>query len=150
MITSSWPRLVIGTLVMMLSAATGVSAWSVATCNGASAGSLWLGAATLATNIVGWALLGRRVPSKLVLLVALVPALGALSYTISTINLAAGYLGKGLSACTVLKGGQEFAHDGREPYFIILWLLVCISFWGGLAPVVLRAIRVHGGSTDSE
>ena len=146
----SWPRLVIGTLLLMISAATGMMAWSVATCDGAQAGSLWIGAATLAANVLAWAMLGSRMPSKLVLVVALLPALAALSYTVSTIQLAAGYFGDGLSACSVLKPGQAFAHDGREPLFIFLWLLVCISFWGGLAPVVVRAIRVHGGSSDGE
>jgi hypothetical protein len=145
---SSWPRLVIGTLVLMISAAIGFIAWSVETCAGASAGSLWLGAPTLFGTLLAWWLLGRRVPSKLVLVVALVPALAALSYTMSTIQLATGFLGKGLSACSVLKPGQDFAADGREFLFIILWVLACASFWGGLAPVVARAIRVHGASDN--
>jgi len=146
---SSWPRLVIGTLLLLLGAATGVLAWSLETCSGSSADSLWLGIATLVTNVAGWALLGRRVPSKPVLFVAALPALAALSYSISTIQLATGLV-KGLSACSVLKPGQDFAPDGQEPLFIILWLLVCVSFWAGLAPVVARAIRVHGGMSNNE
>ena len=146
---SSWPRLVIGTLLLLIAAATGVLAWSVETCSGSSADSLWLGAVTLVTNIAGWGLLGRRVPSKPALFVATLPALAALSYSISTIQLAAGFA-KGLSACSVLKPGQDFAPDGQEPLFIILWLLVCVSFWAGLAPVVARAIRVHGGVANDE
>jgi len=146
---SSWPRLVIGTLLLLVAAATGVLAWSVETCSGSSADSLWLGAVTLVTNIAGWGLLGRRVPSKPALFVATLPALAALSYSISTIQLAAGFA-KGLSACSVLKPGQDFAPDGQEPLFIILWLLVCVSFWAGLAPVVARAIRVHGGVANDE
>ena len=146
---SSWPRLVIGTLLLLIAAATGVLAWSVETCSGSSADSLWLGAVTLVTNIAGWGLLGRRVPSKPALFVAALPALAALSYSISTIQLAAGFA-KGLSACSVLKPGQDFAPDGQEPLFIILWLLVCVSFWAGLAPVVARAIRVHGGVANDE
>jgi len=146
---SSWPRLVIGTLLLLVAAATGVLAWSVETCSGSSADSLWLGAVTLVTNIAGWGLLGRRVPSKPALFVAALPALAALSYSISTIQLAAGFA-KGLSACSVLKPGQDFAPDGQEPLFIILWLLVCVSFWAGLAPVVARAIRVHGGMANNE
>jgi multidrug transporter EmrE-like cation transporter len=144
---SSWPRLVIGTLLLLVAAATGVLAWSLETCSGSSADSLWLGVATLVTNIAGWVLLGRRVPSKLVLFVAALPALAALSYSISTIQLATGLV-KGLSACSVLKPGQDFAPDGQEPLFIILWLLVCVSFWAGLAPVLARAIRVHGGMAN--
>jgi hypothetical protein len=150
MTISSWPRLVIGTLLLMFSAATGLTAWSVETCIGDKAGSLWIGAFTLAINIAAWFLLGRRVPSKLVLLVALLPALAALSYTISTVQLAAGYLLHDRGACDVMRPGQEFGLDGREPLFIALWLLVCITFWSGLAPVVLRAIRVYGGSSDSD
>jgi hypothetical protein len=49
-----------------------------------------------------------------------------------------------------MRPGQEFAMDGREPLFVLLWLLVCLSFWGGLAPVLARAIRVHGGLPESE
>jgi hypothetical protein len=147
---SSWPRLVVGTLLLMTGAATGMLAWSVETCTGDSADSLWIGAIALIINIIAWALLGRRVPSKLVLIVAVLPALAALSYTASTIQLAAGYFGEGLSACDVMKSGEEFGSDGREPLFIILWLLVCTSFWGGLAPVVVRALRVHGGVSIGE
>ena len=150
MIISSWPRLVIGGLVLIIGAATGFVAWSVVTCAGASAGSLWLGAVTLAANLLAWSLLGRRVPSKPVLIVAVLPALAALSYTISTIQLTIGFFGKGLSVCSVLKHGQDFAPDGREALFVLLWLLVSASFWVGLAPVVARAIRVHGGVTDDE
>lgn len=147
---ASWPRLVIGTLLLMISAATGMMAWSVATCDGDSAGSLWIGAATLASNVLAWALLGRRVPSNLVLVVAFLPALAALSYTVSTIQLAAGYLGDGAGACSIIKASPEFGADGRELWFVLLWLMACISFWGGLAPVVARAIRVHGGTSNGE
>lgn len=150
MIISSWPRLVIGTLLLLIGAATGMLAWSLETCTSALAGSLWIGAATLVTNLAAWALLGRRVPSRPVLFVALLPSLAALSYTVSTIQLAVGHFEKGLSACSVLKAGQEFGMDGREPLFIILWLLVCLSFWGGLGPVLARAIRVHGGPSNDE
>ena len=150
MTISSWPRLVIGALILMISAATGFVAWSVVTCAGASAGPLWLGAVVLFGNLLAWWLLGRRVPSKPVLIVAVLPALAALSYTVSTFQLLFGHLANGLSACSVLKPGQEFASDGREFLFIILWVLASASFWGGLIPVVARAIRVHGGALDNE
>lgn len=150
MIISSWPRLVIGTLLLLIGAATGMLAWSLVTCAGDSVDSLSTGAIALVANLMAWALLGRRVPSKLVLIVAVLPALAALSYTASTIQLAAGYFGEGLSACDVLKDGKDFGRDGREPVFITLWLLVCLSFWGGLAPVVARAVRVHGGPSNDE
>jgi len=150
MIISSWPRLVFGTLLLLVGAATGMLAWSVETCAGSSAGSLWTGAITLVANLGAWALLGRRMPSKPVLFVAVLPALAALSYSVSTFQLAAGYLGQGLGACAILKGSPEFGVDGREIWFVILWLLVCASFWGGLAPIVDRAIRVHGGNSTRE
>jgi hypothetical protein len=150
MITASWPRLVIGTLMLMFGAATGIMAWSVATCAGGDAGSLWIGAATLALNVIAWLLLGRRVPSKLVLIVAFLPALAALSYTISTVQLTLGHVVHGRGVCEIMRPAQDFAPDGREPLFIGLWLLACISFWAGLAPVVLRAIRVYGGTSDSD
>jgi hypothetical protein len=149
-IIASWPRLVIGTLLLLIGAATGMLAWSIITCAGDSVDSLWTGAIALVANLIAWALLGSRMPSKLVLVVAALPALAALSYTASTIQLAVGYFGEGLSACDVLKDGAEFGHDGREPIFITLWLLVCLSFWGGLAPVVARAVRVHGGLANDE
>jgi hypothetical protein len=149
-IISSWPRLVIGALVLMISAATGFVAWSVVTCAGGSAGPLWLGAVVLFGNVLAWWLLGRRVPSKPVLTVAFLPALAALSYTMSTIQLLFGHLAKGLSACSVIKAGQDFAPDGSEFLFIVFWVLACASFWGGLIPVVARAIRVHGGTSGNE
>ena len=147
---TSRARLIIGTFVLMLSAATGLVAWSVLTCAGGSTGGLWLGAVTLVANVMAWVLVGNRMPSKLVLVIALLPALAALSYTASTIQLAAGYFGDGLSACSVLRDGHDFPDDGREPLFIGLWFLVCTSFWGGLAPVAVRALRVHGGLSNGE
>ena len=101
----------------------------------------------LGGNVFAWMLLGRRVPSKLVLLVSLLPALAALSYTASTVQLAKGYVLHGESACSAMRPGVDFGWDGREPIFMVLWLLACLSFWGGLVPVVMRAIRVHGGTT---
>ena len=74
----------------------------------------------------------------------------SLSYTVSTIHLAVGYLAHGAGACAVIKQTAEFGQDGREPLFLALWMLTCISFWGGLAPVVLRAIRVHGGNSNGD
>ena len=145
MIISSGWRLILGTFILMISGATGLVAWSVVTCANGAAGPLWLGAFTLLANILAWALVGRRMPSKLVLVIGLLPALAALSYTVSTIQLAAGYFGEGESVCSVLRNGQEFPADGREPLFIFLWFLVCTSFWGGLVPVVIRAINVHAG-----
>ena len=147
---NSGHRLFIGTFVLMLSGATGLVAWSVLTCANGSVGGLWLGVVTLLANVVAWVLVGRRMPSKLVLVIGLLPALAALSYTVSTIQLAAGFFGEGLSACSVLRNGQDFPHDGREPLFIFLWFLVCTSFWGGLVPVVLRAIEVHGRPSNGE
>ena len=150
MITSSWPRLVIGTLILFIGAASGLLAWSVETCARDSAGSLWMGAIALAANAAAWMLLGRRVPSKPVLFVAALPALAALSYSLSTFRLAKGYVFEGLSACAAMKPGQEFGFDGREPLFVALWLMVTLSFWAGLAPVIARALRVHGGLAQDD
>lgn len=150
MITSSWPRLVIGTLVLFIGAASGLLAWSVETCAGDSAESLWMGAIALAANAAAWTLLARRVPSKPVLFVAALPALAALSYSLSTFRLAKGYVFEGLSACAAMKPGQDFGFDGREPLFVALWLLVVLSFWAGLAPIIARALRVHGGLAQDD
>jgi hypothetical protein len=147
---SSRHRLIAGTFVLIVSGATGLVAWSVQPCIDGSTGALWLGVVTLVANILAWLLIGRRMPSKLVLFVGLLPALAALSYTLSTIQLASGHFGDGLSACSVLRPGQEFPADGREPLFITLWFLVCTSFWGGLVPVALRAIRVYAGPSNNE
>ena len=150
MITSSWPRLVIGTILLLVGAATGVLAWTIETCTGGSADSLWTGGVTLLANLLAWLLLGRRVPSKLVLFVAVLPAIAALSYSVSTAQLTIGYLSDSQSACALITKNEAFAPNGREPLYITLWLLVCASFWAGLAPVVMRALRVHGGIGDSE
>jgi hypothetical protein len=55
-----------------------------------------MGAIALTANVLAWTLLGRRVPSKPVLFVAVLPALAALSYSLSTLRLANGYLFEGL------------------------------------------------------
>ena len=150
MITSSWPRLVIGTILLLIGSATGVLAWTIETCSGGSADSLWTGAVTLLANLLAWLLLVRRVPSKLVLFVAVLPALAALSYSLSTAQLTIGYLSEGQSACALITKNEAFAPDSREPLFVILWLLVCASFWAGLVPVVMRALRVHGGMGEGD
>jgi hypothetical protein len=85
-----------------------------------------------------------------VLFVAALPALAALSYSWSTLQLAVGYLFRGRGACALLKADETFPADGREPLFIFLWLLVCLSFWAGLIPVLMRALRVHGGFSERE
>ena len=150
MITASWPRLVIGTILLFVGGATGVFAWAIETCANASADSLWTGAVTLAANLLGWILLGRRVPSKLVLFVAVLPALAALSYSWSTMQLTLGFVADGEGACRLITGDEEIGRDGREPLFILLWLLVSASFWAGLVPVVVRAIRVHGRLAEND
>lgn len=142
MITSSWPRLVIGTILLFIGAATGVMAWAVETCIGGSADSLVTGIVTLGANLLAWALLITRVPVKLVLFVAILPALAAVIYTGSTADFALGYLREGQSACAFLTADRGFEQDGREPQFILLWLVVCLSFWLGLLPIIARSIRV--------
>lgn len=143
MITASWPRLVIGTILLFFGAAFGLMAWAMETCTGGEADSLFVGGLIgLAANVVAWLLLGARVPSKLVLFVAVLPALVALSYSWSTAQMTLGYLVEGEGACVLITGEKEMAADGREPLFIGLWVLVCASFWGGLVPVVRRAISV--------
>jgi hypothetical protein len=142
MITASWPRLVIGTILLFVGAAFGFLAWAMTTCIGGAADGLVTGGlVALAANGLAWLLLARRVPSKLVLFVAALPALAALMYSWSTIQLGIGYL-NGESACALITADQEIGLDGREPLLIFLWLLVCASFWAGLIPVVRRAISV--------
>ena len=142
MITSSWPRLVVGTIFLFVGAATGVLAWALETCVGGKADSMWNGAVTLALNVLGWLLLGRRVPSKIVLFVAALPALAALIYTWSALQLSFGYLANGTSACAFIMADDTRAYDGRELLFIFLWLAASVSFWLGLVPVARRAISV--------
>jgi multidrug transporter EmrE-like cation transporter len=149
-ITAGWPRLVIGTLLLFIGAAVGFFAWAVETCTGGNANSLWTGAIAAACNVVAWMLLGRRVPSKIVLFVAALPTLAAVSYTISTLQLSWGFLAHGQGTCSVITGEEGVGLDGRELFFVPLWWLVCGSFWAGLIPVVMRALRVHGGLGERE
>ena len=150
MITASWPRLVVGTILLFIGAATGAMAWALETCTGGAADSLWTGGITLAVNIIAWMLLGSRVPSKLVLFVAVLPAIAALSYSYSTAQMTLGFLTEGQSACEYLTGDGEVGRDGNELWFIILWLLASLSFWVGLIPVAARALRVHTPIIDND
>ena len=143
MITASWPRLVIGTICLFVGAAFGFLAWAMTTCIGGNADGLATGGiVALAANAIAWLLLARRVPSKLVLFVAILPALAAAMYSWSTIQMGVGYLVHGESVCALITAEKDVGVDGREPLLIFLWLLVCASFWAGLIPVVRRAISV--------
>jgi hypothetical protein len=139
---SSWPRLVVGTIFLFIAAATGVLAWALETCAGGKAGSMWNGAITFALNTVAWLMLGRRVPSKIVLFVAALPAIAAINYSWSALQLTFGYLANGTGVCGFIMADDTRALDGRELLFITLWLLASVSFWIGLVPVVRRAITV--------
>ena len=140
---ASWPRLVIGTILLFIGAGYGFLAWAVETCMSGQANALLTsGVVALIANIVAWLMLGSRVPSKLVLFVAALPALAALMYSWSTLQLSIGYLVNGKGACALLAGEEGAGTDGREALFIFLWLLVCASFWGGLVPVIRRAMVV--------
>lgn len=144
MITASWPRLVIGTILLFVGAAFGLMAWAVEMCVEGRADALVTGGfAALAANVLAWLLLARRVPSKLVLFVAALPALAALMYSWSTVQLGIAYGIDGRSICALITADKEIGPDGREPLFVGLWLLVCASFWGGLIPVLKRAVVVH-------
>ena len=141
---ASWPRLVIGTILLFVGAAFGFLAWAVETCMSGQANALLTsGVVALAANVIAWLLLGRRVPSKLALFVSVLPAIAALMYSWSTLQLATGYLIDGKGACALIGGEEGAGADGREALFIFLWVLVCASFWGGLIPLVRRAIAVR-------
>ena len=140
---ASWPRLVIGTILLFIGAAFGFLAWAIETCMSGQANALLTsGAVALVANFVAWLMLGRRVPSKLVLFVSVLPTVAALMYSWSTLQLTFGYLSNGRGACALITADPDAGADGRELVFIILWLLVCASFWSGFIPVVRRAIGV--------
>jgi hypothetical protein len=149
-IIDSWPRFAAGTLFLLIAAATGVMAWTIETCTGGAADSLWTGAITLVLNIAAWMLLRSGAAPKLVLFVAALPMLAAVSYSLSTLQLTSGYVAHGRSACALITADDHFDPDGREPLFILLWLFVCASFWGGFVPAVVRAWRVYGASPEHE
>ena len=140
---ASWPRLVIGTICMFIGAAFGFLAWAVETCMSGQANALMTsGVVALVANALAWVLLGSRVPSKIVLFVASLPAIAALMYSWSTLQLTLGYLVRGQGACALITADKAAGEDGREIIVILLWLAVCGIFWGGLIPVVRRAIQV--------
>ena len=108
MITASWPRLVIGTILLFVGAAEGYLAFSLENCAGPDASNFVIPAlATWLLNALAWLLLARRVPSKLVLFVAALPALAALSYSYTTVQIAYGYFAAGKSACATITGNPS-------------------------------------------
>jgi hypothetical protein len=142
MITASWPRLVIGTILLFVGAAEGYLAFALENCVGPTANSFVIPAlATWLLNALAWLLLARRVPSKLVLFVAALPALAALSYSITTAQIAYGYVVAGKGACATITG-EPSGSAGGGLLDILLWLLACASFWAGFVIVARRAISV--------
>jgi hypothetical protein len=142
-ITLPWPRLVIGTILLFVGAAEGYLAWAFENCTMSVADSLTFPAVvTWILNALAWLLLARRVPSKLVLFVSVLPALAAFSYSVTTLQIAYGYFVEAKSACATITGLQH-GFDGREPLGILLWLLASTSFWAGFAIVARRAISIR-------
>jgi hypothetical protein len=140
---SSWPRLVIGTILLFVGAGYGYLAWAIETCMSGEANALMTsGVVALIANALGWILLARRVPSRLVLFVAALPAIAALIYSWSTLQRTIGYLVNGQGACALISADKGAGLDGREGLFILVWLLVCASFWAGFTVVARRAINV--------
>jgi hypothetical protein len=82
------------------------------------------------------------VPSTAILFVAVLPALAAISYSVTTLQIAYGYMAAGTSACATVTGDPH-GLDGREGIGISLWLLASASFWVGLLLVVRRAMSVR-------
>jgi len=142
MITASWPRLVIGTILLFVGAAEGYLAFALESCVGSGTNSFIVpGVATWLLNAFAWLLLARRVPSKLVLFVAALPALAALSYTVTTLQVTYGYVAGAKGICTTITG-EDHGRSGSDLLGILLWLLATASFWAGLAIVAKRAISV--------
>ena len=142
MITASWPRLVIGTILLFVGAAEGYLAFALENCAGSGTNSFVIpGLATWLLNAFAWLLLARRVPSKLVLFVAALPALAALGYSYTTLQIAYGYVAAGKSACATITGDPS-GPGGGGLLDILLWLLASASFWAGLAIVARRAISI--------
>jgi hypothetical protein len=116
-------------------------AWAMETCTGNAPDSLFLGIFVLPLNCLGIALLAWR-PSPVPLAAsAVVPALVAMPYTGATIELAHGYLARGIGACDVLTNYGPWGPSGDEPFFIVLWTSAMAVFWLGLAFALWRAYR---------
>jgi hypothetical protein len=141
-ITASWPRLVIGTIFLFVGAAEGYLAFALESCALPGGNSFIVPAvATWLLNALAWLLLGRRVPSKLVLFVAALPALAALSYSVTTLQVTYGYIAGAKGICTTITG-EDHGGSGSDLLGILLWLLASASFWAGFAIVAKRAVSV--------
>lgn len=124
----------------MLAGLAGSMGW-IATCTGNAPDSLVVGVFVLPLNFLGMALLAWRPKPWPVVATAVLPALMAIPYTLNTIELAHGYLARGIGACDVPTDYGPWGPSGDEPFFLTIWFSAVAVFWLGLALAAWRAYR---------
>jgi hypothetical protein len=133
-------------IVLMLAGLGGSLGWITETCTGNAPDSLVMGVFVLPLNVLGVSLLAWRPKPWPLAATAILPALLAIPYTLSTFELAHGYLARGIGACDVLTDYGPWGPSGDEPHFITIWLSAVAVLWLGMALAAWRAYR----STDED
>lgn len=114
------------TLLLFLGAFNAFLCWNLETCTGNAADSLHGGLLTLPFYLLGWWIIPKQSRSAIVW-VAAIPGILTLLVSFWTLHLAALW-----NACKAMTG-SPFEPSGDELWFVILWTLVSLTFWVGLA-----------------
>jgi hypothetical protein len=138
---------VAGVIFLTLGAMNSWLAMNAETCTQGGADSLFGGFYTLIFYIAGAVSLWAAPLPKLVYIFLIPAAYLAVMHSIFAIKFAWGFLIYDMSACFAMKGGFELSEagewmDGREPYFVVLWLVLSATFWIGLASIFSKKVAM--------
>ena len=129
-----------GFLLLYLGAGSGWLGLVTGTCAQNSADDLFFGVYALVFYAAGMLRLIRRPRMRAAYLVLIPLAIPVWREAKFAVRLAYGYVANGTSACMQLKGGP-YGLDGREPFFIAVWLGVVALLGLGLPFAIRRAGR---------
>jgi hypothetical protein len=126
---------------LLLAALNSVLARTADTCTQNSPDSLYVGYITILFNLIGFAILGWKLPLRWLLPVLAVPMMFAAHYSYFALWFADGYLNHGLAACSVIAPDGNWEPSGDEPVIARIWIGALLSFWLPFAIASWKAVH---------
>lgn len=132
---------IIAVVLLTLGAANSYWATVAETCTQSAADSMLAGVLSIPLYILAYWLLLRR-PLPLAIVPMLLPAFMAIVYEVWwTALFGYQYLIHATAVCDLITGYGPFELDGREPFYLAVWIALGILGTGGMAAILVRAGR---------